>query len=471
MAEGYRDIPEEDRKKAQKFFDYAKGAADTGNYDYSIELFLQGLAIDPENTDAHQALRDMALKRKASGGKKLGMFEAMKLKKTSSEDKENLINAEKLLAYDPGDKYLMLSVTQAAFNGGYYDTAMLFGPMTLQANISDPKSPDFKIFMTLKDIYKNLGDWPKAVEACNWAAKMKPDDMDLQKELKDLGAQQTMSQGKYGTGKSFRDSMRDKDKQDALLEKDKDIRTVDAMARQLRDAEAEWRAEPNEPGKLMKFVETLRKTEDPDYENRAIELLEQAFASTRQFRWRKSAGEIKLIQLQRMERGLVTAVRANPADADLKQQYKQFAQERAEEELKEYTLWAENYPTETSFRYQMADRLFRLGRFDEAIPLFQAVRQDPKFRLDAGVALGRAFLEAGFADEAVDTLHGVLEQYQVRGDNKATDMTYWYGRALEAKGDVPTAIKAYSQVAQLNFNYRDVQARIKALRAAGGGAK
>ena len=39
-------------------------------------------------------------------------------------------------------------------------------------------------------------------------------------------------------------------------------------------------------------------------------------------------------------------------------------------------------------------------------------------------------------------------------------------RALEAKGDYATAIKQYSQVAQWNFNYRDVQARIKALRAA-----
>jgi hypothetical protein len=38
--------------------------------------------------------------------------------------------------------------------------------------------------------------------------------------------------------------------------------------------------------------------------------------------------------------------------------------------------------------------------------------------------------------------------------------------ALEEKKDVPAAIKAYSTVAQADFNYRDVQARIKRLRAA-----
>src|SRR5207247_2617238 len=162
-----------------------------------------------------------------------------------------------------------------------------------------------------------------AVEACNWAAKMKPDDMDLQKELKDLGAQQTMAAGKYATGKSFRDSMRDRDKQDALLDKDKDIRSADAMARQIAEAKREY-----------------------------------------------------------------------------------------EDELKEYTLWSDSYPTETGFKYQMAARLFELKRFDEAIPLFQQVRQDPKYRTDAAIALGKAFLEAGFADEAVDTLRDANEAYQ-----------------------------------------------------------
>jgi hypothetical protein len=44
-------------------------------------------------------------------------------------------------------------------------------------------------------------------------------------------------------------------------------------------------------------------------------------------------------------------------------------------------------------------------------------------------------------------------------------MTYIYGRALELKKDMPAASKAYSQVAQWSFNYKDVQARIKKLRA------
>jgi hypothetical protein len=73
-------------------------------------------------------------------------------------------------------------------------------------------------------------------------------------------------------------------------------------------------------------------------------------------------------------------------------------------------------------------------------------------------------MEAGFMDEAVDTMRDAIDAYPIKGDPKSIDMTYYYGRALEAKGDTPAALKQYSQVAQWNFNYRDVQARIKALR-------
>ena len=465
IPSGYKDIPEEDRKKAQRFFEQGQKVANTGNFDYAIEMYLQGLGVDPENTEAHQQLRDISLKRKASGGKSLGMFEKMKLKKTSKEDKENLLNAEKVLCYDPGDVGTMLALAQAAHRAGFYDTAMWIGKITLDANVTAPKGPDYNIFITLREIYKSLHAWREAVEACSWAAKMKPDDMDLQKELKDLGAQLTMHVGKYESGKSFRDSVKDMEGQRKLMVADTDVRTMDMLQQQIVDAKKEYEAEPNEPGKINKYVDALRKTESMEHENLAIEVLEEAFKRTGQFRFRKTLGEIKIAQLGRMERTMRQALQADPSDADLKKQYAQFLAEKTQEELAEYTLWAENYPTETAFRFNAAQRLFMLKRFDEAIPIFQNARQDPKYRIEASTLLGRAFMEAGFPDEAVDTLREASEAYQVKGDPKSIEMTYYFARALEAKGDTAAAIKQYSQVAQWNFNYRDVQVRIKSLRA------
>jgi tetratricopeptide (TPR) repeat protein len=296
---------------------------------------------------------------------------------------------------------------------------------------------------------------------------MKPGDMDLGTERKNLAAEQTMWEGKYGQGGSFRDSVRDKAKQEELMRQDQDVRTVDMMAQVIAAAEREYNADPNEPGKAMKLVDALVKTEDSEYENRAIEILQQWFDKTRQFRFRLNIGKIRIQQMTRMSRSLKAEVQANPGDAGAKEAYEQFEKERLTEELNEFQLWAENYPTETGYRYHAATRLFQLHRYDEAIPLLQQVRMDPKYKYDAGIALGRAFFEAGYIDEASDTLHGIIEEYQVKGDPKSLSMNYWYGRALEQKGDNQAALKAYSQTAQMNFNYLDVQARIKKIRSAG----
>jgi hypothetical protein len=79
--------------------------------------------------------------------------------------------------------------------------------------------------------------------------------------------------------------------------------------------------------------------------------------------------------------------------------------------------------------------------------------------------VGRAFFEAGFLDEADDTMAGLIRDYQLTGDTKSKDMNYWRGRILEQKNMRSEALAHYSKVAQWDFGYRDVQARIKKLKS------
>lgn len=109
------------RSKAKVFFDRAKTVADTGNFEYAIEMYIQGLNVDPENIDAHQALRDLSLKRNASGGKDMGMMDKMKLPK-SKDKKQQMMNAEKLLAYSPDDIERMRALFDAAHGAGMQQT-------------------------------------------------------------------------------------------------------------------------------------------------------------------------------------------------------------------------------------------------------------------------------------------------------------------------------------------------------------
>ncbi|MGE5612334.1 MAG: tetratricopeptide repeat protein [Bacillota bacterium] len=464
LPAGYRDVSPDDQAKAKKFFEHGKTVADTGNYDYAIDLYLMGLNVDPDAREGHEGLRNISLIRKASGGKDLGFMEKAKLRRSGKDEKQNLLNIAKLLAYDPGNTDHMVSLLQCAQRAGYYDTAMWMGPILLRAN-ADSKSPDFHKYIALKDVYKELSQWKLATEACHFALRLKPLDMDLQAELKNLSALETMNTGKYESANSFRESIRDKDKQQELLDSERDVVGDDFLLRRVKEAEAEWKADPNETGKVSKYVDALEATEDPENENRAIEVLEAAYARTKQFRFRQRVGKIKMTQLSRMERSLRQARDAEPNDAALQKDYEQFKQEQLEFELGEFKLAAEAYPTDLSLRYQIANRLFALKRYDEAIPVFQQARVDPKISNDATVLLGRAFLEAGFVDEAIDTLQQIIDTYDVKGDERSKDMNYWQGRALEQKGNLEQALKRYSQVAQWEFTYRDVQTRIKTLRA------
>lgn len=464
LPPGYRDISPEDQKKAQVFFDRGKTVADSGQYEYAIEMFLQGLDKDPDSRDAHQTLREISLKRKASGGKALGMFEAMKLKTKGKDEKLNLLNSVKLLAYDPGNMDHMLAVMQNAHKGGFYDTVLWVGPILMRAN-ADGGKPDASKYLAMKDIYKDLRQWKAAAEACRLARDLRPNDMDLGQEYKNLAAVDTMDEGGYLAGVGFQGSIRDRKKQLELISQERDVQDEDFLTRRIREAEAEWKADPNEAGKLTKYVDALEATEDPENENRAIELLEDVYRRTKAFRFRQRSGKIKMAQMARMERSLRAAAQADPKDQQLRNDYEQFMLERMGFELEEYKLWAEAYPTDLSLRYQMATRLFDLRRYDEAIPAFQQARNDPKLKNDASVYLGRAFLESAFVDEAIETIQGVIDEYQLKGDDRSKEMYYWQGRAYEEKGTDDMAIKRYSQVAQWEFTYRDVQQRIRALRA------
>ena len=459
---GYRETSPEDRKKAEAFFKQGRTVAQAGQYDYAIEMYLQGLAKDPEAVAEHQALREISLKRRVGGGKDLGMMAKMKFR-YGKDDSANMIIAERFLAYDPGNMDRMLELTNYSVAAGCRDTALWIGPMLYRANLESGK-PGIGKFMALRDAYVKIDNWKLATDAAGQALRLKPNDMDLQNDVKNLAAKETMRAGGYEKGGNFRNSVRDAAGQQDLMNQDKDIRTVDALTAQILAAREDLKREPNEPGKIAKLIDALVKTENSDYENEAIEVLDNAYKRTNQFRFRLRLGQIKLQQLKRMERSLREEVAKHPTDEEARKTYRDFMKDRAMEEYKEFEIAAEAYPTDLSYKYEMARRLIQLERYSDAIPLLQQAVQDAKLRVEGTLELGKAFFAAEFIDEAVDTLKGLSESYTSLSDTKGKDIVYYLGRSFEARNDAADAIKCYSRVAQSDFNYRDVQARLKELR-------
>ena len=327
----------------------------------------------------------------------------------------------------------MQLLLQSAYRGGYWDTVLWIGPIFQKAN-ADDKKPDFNKFIVLRDVYKGLKRWRLAADACQYALMLRNNDMDLATELKNLGAMDTMESAGYSKGGSFREQIRDMNKQSMLMTGDKDFADLDAQQVIIAQAEHDYKAEPHDPGKLMRLVDALEKTEHPDFEGKAIDLLQGQYETTKQFRYRQRIGMIHMKQLNRMERGKREALTKDPKNEELRNDYVQFRREKDEFELKEYELAADAYPTDMRWRFEAAKRLYALTRFQESIPVLQHARNDPKFRVDAGLLLGLAFYQAGFIDEADDTLGGLIKDYQLQGDDKSKEMYYWRGAHAGAKG-------------------------------------
>jgi tetratricopeptide (TPR) repeat protein len=467
---GYLDVPVADRAKAKAFFDRAASLVSAGQYDYALEMYLNGLKLDPEAVDAHQALRDAALRRKAGGGKGLGMLAAMKYPTKGKDERQNMSNAERVLAWDPGDTGAMLSVLETAYRAGCYDTVLWIGPILNRANGELPK-PDFNKFKTLRDIYAKLKRWTDAVAVCTRMVQMRPDDMDLKNDLKNLSAEEAMNKGQYS--KSYRESIRDSSKQQALLEEERDNVSEEYTDKVAREAAADLATNPEDPTKVSKYVDALRKTGRPADEEKAIKLLSDTFERTGAYKFRLSMIDMRLKHLQHQDRDLRADIAKSPGDAEKIQAYKEFRRARAEEELTLFTEVAEQYPSELKYRFEMAKRMVDLEKYTDAIPHFQTAVNDPKLRMHATLGLGQTFLAAEFPDEAADTLQGLSETYPAitAGDDMAKAIMYWLGRAQEEKGNVhnnkndwQSALKSYSTVVKWDFNYRDTQARIKALR-------
>jgi len=124
---------------AESYFSRGRAMAAEGHFEYAIDLFLDGLKLDPGNIAVHQELRVVSMRRKAAGGRDLGFIQKIALRKPASDAVIAMINAEKLMSYDPGNVAWVMAIAQAAHKAGLQATEMYFANLAMQANLSNPK--------------------------------------------------------------------------------------------------------------------------------------------------------------------------------------------------------------------------------------------------------------------------------------------------------------------------------------------
>ncbi len=451
--------------KGDPYFLRAAQVAATGNFDYAIDMYIQGLQREPFNIEEHRKLREVGFHRKVAGGKPAGGMFGTKTPFKGKTPKEAMLNAEYLLAKDVGNITHMVNMAKSAAELNLAEVVMWIGPILQEANRTN-KSPKVDLYTDLAALFAKVGDYARASQAAELARLLKPSDGALDNLVKQYAAQSTLKSGNYEKGGDFKESIKDRDQTKKLMEEENLSQSDDYRRKAVEAARADYERNPHEMQFIQKYAKALADTEDEASENLAIEVYTKAAAATKVYRFKMAAGDVRIKQLKRNLNLLKEAARQHPDDADLKGQIEKAIQDRAEFELGEFKERSDRFPTDLVIRYEYGRRLYETGHFDEAIGALQEAQNNPKYRVESLHLLGRAFMQQKMLPEALDTLKQSIEDYDMAmsGDTKSKGLHYWYGRALEDSGKVQAAIDIYSQVIRWEFNYLDTKKRLAELR-------
>jgi tetratricopeptide (TPR) repeat protein len=439
--------------KGKAFFDRGDQVADAGNYDFAIEMYLEGIQREPENVDrGHKALWVAALARKAKGGKPAGMMDGLK-RRQGKDPLTNLLNAEYMTAKDPGNLQHMELVLKASQTLELAPVTKWMAELMLEAQRQAPK-PNMRVLRMLTDAFDKLQEYGSAVQAAEKALELDPDNAEIQSLVGQLGAKYTMKRGKYGESGSFTKGVADMAKQQELMKQDAMVQDSGYLLKQVEQARKDYEANPTVAGKINALVDALIKLDDESYENEAIDVLNKAHRDTQAYAFKMRIGDIKIKQMGRRYRKL--------QEQGDQQAAKAYAREILSFEIAEYTERAGNYPTDLNLKFELGRRLLIAEKYDDAIAMLQQAQRDPKRHVQSLTYLGQAFAKKNWFREASETFEKALATELP--EEKAVELRYQLGTVLEQMNELQRAQDQFSQVAMVNFNYRDVRQRLEAIR-------
>ncbi len=461
------DSTEPGLDKAMAFFDRAEQVAATNNFDYAIDMYIEGLRRAPDALEqGHKLLRRNSLIRQGKGGKKPSMMEKMKHSRGKTP-LENMLNAEYLLAKDPDNLSFAETMLKAAVAGSYEKAALWIADLIFEASKASEK-PNLHIFLLLKDSYASIEQYSKAVSACGYAVKLKPADGALADELKELSANMAVKKGKYGEKGDFRNSIKDRDKQEKLQSQQNVVKSEDFRITAVKDARVALAKQPDSVNNITKLADALVDLQNAKTDAEAIQLLEDAYQKNKDFSFKRHQGLLKIKLLKRKLRKAKALVEVKPTDSQAKAALAGASQAMLAAELEHYRMCVDNYPTDMRMKYEYGLRLMWNHKYDEAIPFLQESRNEPGHKISAMSKIGTCFFMKEWFTEAVDTFKEAIGAHDVKDDAMGKELLYNLARGYERLTQNTEALESYRKLAQMDFGYRDVRQRIDKLRNTNG---
>ncbi len=452
-------------EKAILFFERAEEVASTDNFDYAIDMYIEGLRRAPDAIeDGHAPLRRLALIRQGKGGKKASMVEKMK-RHSNKQPLDEMLNAEFLLAKDPDHLPYAESMLRSAVSGGFHRTAQWIAQLVYEANRANER-PSFATYLLLKDSFAAMEMYSEAVKMCNRALDLRPDNDALQDELRNLSAHLTMQKGKYEEAGSFQKSIKDKEGQDELHSQQRLVQTVDVRQKNVDDAKKAVLKDPRSVVNVLRLADALCALNTLEGYESAVNVLRDAYNRSDDFAFKKREGELTIKKLRLDIHEAKAALKANAGESHLKNQLQLATDKLSKAEKEHYKQCVDHNPMDLGMKYEYALCLIKSKEYDAAIPFLQQAQRDPRRKLAAMDETGLCFFLKGWYSDAIDIFTRAIDVCEVKDGDVAKDLRYNLARSYEEDGQEEKALQMYRKLAQLDFDYKDVKDRVNKLRNA-----
>ena len=473
-AKGAPQTPQPD--KAAKFMQHAVSIAQTGNFEYALQLFAQAIRLDPANLAAHHAMFDTAVKFVQGGGKPA----AGKDVKTVDDGSGNFAKfaaAEFVWMRDLNNLPAALKVMEFAGKLGFEEVGQWFAPRVLNlVRAQQQRKASKSLWVQAKGAFAGVNAWNEAFACGEEAVKMDPTDSNLIAELKQLTAARAIQQGGYdrtaGQQGGFRANIRDAEKQKELQEQESLSGGADVEARNLERAKKDYEERPDVPEHVQKYATLLRKQGTPEADAAAFKVYLDGFQRLGEYRFRMAAGDMRIAQSRKKARAAADRAAAAPTDAALQEAARAARQANLELEAKEFAERMEKYPTDCGMKMEVGRIRFELGQFDDAMPCFQQAKDEAKFRVAAAHMLGRCFAAQDWHGEAVGEFKEALQVLDAGNAERELDIKYdlmnsliELARSAKDAQAARDAAEICSYILRKNIAYRDIRDRRKQVDA------
>ncbi|MHC4839515.1 MAG: tetratricopeptide repeat protein [Planctomycetota bacterium] len=448
---------------ASKFLSKADEALKKRNYDYAIQMYESAMQVEPGNAKARKNFR-LALMRKYEkvGYPKKGLLGAGGTMIRGKDPVKLLVATEKLVIKDPKSIKYNMRVGQTLFDLGHFDACVVV--MEFAVKVGDVKG-NKEAPTAFKLLANALLKTNRAKEAQMYvgrAAKMSPNDKDLQTLNKSIAAQMTLDS--YGNVDSSRDMMKNSAEQDLLELLNKRNLTAEDEAKLLEHYEGQLRESPLDRKAIRGVGEVLAKRRK--YNDAYQRLLDFWKTEPAASEIGDKAADYKRQYFEYQVRRLKKHAEEHPEKtAAVAAKIKELNTEKAAFGMDEYARQVDAAPTDLEKRYKFGMALFDAGNHIEAFKHLQKAVKSPKYFKKAGVAMGKCLLDMGRIDMAEAQFHKVEAELGEGDEELGMDLTYYEADILERKGNIAEALEKFRELFLEQMDFKDVESRIEQLNA------